>query len=56
MQRLFAEANPALGLFSDEGATFLGGWGMQDDNQAATGGMLSKLWDGSPIKRIRADK
>ncbi|MEH3122000.1 MAG: YfjI family protein [Sphingomonas phyllosphaerae] len=56
LQRLFAEAMPALGLFSDEGATFLGGWSMQDENQASTGGMLSKLWDGSPIKRIRADK
>lgn len=56
IQRLFAEAMPALGLFSDEGATFLGGWSMQEENQAATGGMLSKLWDGSPIKRVRADK
>ncbi|WP_242183118.1 YfjI family protein [Sphingomonas sp. CARO-RG-8B-R24-01] len=56
LQRLFAEAMPALGLFSDEGATFLGGWAMQEENQAATGGMLSKLWDGSPIKRVRSDK
>ncbi|MCP3732042.1 YfjI family protein [Sphingomonas sp. MG17] len=56
IQRLFAEAMPALGLFSDEGATFLGGWSMQEENQAATGGMLSKLWDGSAIKRVRADK
>lgn len=56
LQRLFAEAMPALGLFSDEGATFLGGWSMQEENQAATGGMLSKLWDGQAIKRIRADK
>jgi len=56
LQRLFAEAMSSLGLFSDEGATFLGGWAMQEDNQAATGGMLSKLWDGSAIKRIRADK
>ena len=56
IQRLFAEAMPALGLFSDEGATFLGGWSMQDEQQASTGGMLSKLWDGQPIKRIRADK
>lgn len=56
IQRLFAEAMPALGLFSDEGATFLGGWSMQEENQAATGGMLSKLWDGAPIKRVRADK
>jgi hypothetical protein len=54
LQRLFAEAMSSLGLFSDEGATFLGGWAMQEENQAATGGMLSKLWDGSPIKRIRA--
>ncbi len=56
LQRLFAEAMSSLGLFSDEGATFLGGWAMQEENQAATGGMLSKLWDGSAIKRIRADK
>lgn len=56
LQRAFAEASPALGLFSDEGAAFLGGWSMQDENQASTGAMLSKLWDGSPIKRIRADK
>jgi hypothetical protein len=56
LQRLFAEAMPALGLFSDEGATFIGGHALQDENQAATGGMLSKLWDGSPIKRIRADR
>ena len=56
LQKLFAEAMPALGLFSDEGATFLGGWSMQEEQQASTGGMLSKLWDGSPIKRIRAEK
>lgn len=56
LQRAFAEASPSLGLFSDEGAAFLGGWSMQDENQASTGAMLSKLWDGSPIKRIRADR
>lgn len=56
LQRAFAEAMPSLGLFSDEGAAFLGGWSMQDENQSSTGAMLSKLWDGAPIKRIRADK
>ena len=56
LARAFAESLPALGLWSDEGASFLGGWSMADENQAATGAMLSKLWDGSPIKRIRADR
>lgn len=56
LQRLFAEAQPSLGLFSDEGASWLGGYSMQDEQQAATGAMLSKLWDGEAIKRVRASK
>lgn len=56
LQRLFVEALPSLGLFSDDGASWLGGYSMQDEQQAATGAMLSKLWDGSPIKRVRASK
>jgi hypothetical protein len=56
LQRLFVEAYPSLGLFSDEGAAWLGGYSMQDEQQAATGAMLSKLWDGQPIKRVRAAK
>lgn len=54
LMRAFAEALPAIGLYSDEGATFIGGWSMQEDNQAATGAILSQLWDGSPIKRLRS--
>jgi hypothetical protein len=53
LQKLFAEAMPSLGLFSDEGGQWLGGHSMQEENQAQTGAALSKLWDGAPIKRVR---
>jgi len=44
---------PSMGLFSDEGGRFLGGHGMNQDNQLKTAVGLSKLWDGSPISRTR---
>lgn len=53
LQKLFAEAMPSLGLFSDEGGQWLSGYSMQDENRIQTGAALSKLWDGSPIKRVR---
>lgn len=52
--KLLDEAYPSLGLFSDDGAAFLGGYSMQDEQEARTGAMLSQLWDGKPIKRVRA--
>jgi len=54
LQRLFVEAMPSLGLYSDEGGQVLVGHAMQEENRIATGAALSKLWDGSPIKRVRA--
>lgn len=54
LQKLFAEAMPSLGLFSDDGASWLGGYSMQDENSSATGASLSHLWDGKPVKRVRA--
>lgn len=56
LQKLYQEALPALGLFSDEGGMVLGGHSMSDENRAATGAALSKLWDGAPIKRVRASE
>lgn len=44
---------PSMGLFSDEGGRFLGGHGMNSENQLKTAAGLSKLWDGSPISRTR---
>ena len=44
---------PSMGIFSDEGGRFLGGHGMNSDNQLKTATGLSKLWDGDPITRMR---
>lgn len=52
--KLLDEAYPSIGLFSDEGAKMLGGYSMQEERRAATGAALSQLWDGKPIKRVRA--
>ncbi len=53
LQKAFAEAMPALGLFSDEGGNWLGGYAMSAENRGQTGAALSKIWDGAPIKRVR---
>lgn len=45
---------PALGVFSDEGGMLVGGMGMSDENVLRTGGGFSNLWDGKPIRRLRA--
>lgn len=44
----------ALGVFSAEGGTFTGGHGMTDENRLRTAAMLSGLWDGQGVVRIRA--
>ena len=53
LQKLFADAMPSLGLFSDEGGQWLGGFAMSEEQRGQTGAALSKLWDGAPIKRVR---
>jgi hypothetical protein len=52
--RQFEFGQPSLGLFSNEGGAFLGGWGMQKDNITRTATGLSELWDGKPITKVRA--
>jgi hypothetical protein len=44
----------SLGLFSAEGGQFTGGHGMTQDNRLKTAAQLSTLWDGGPIRRVRA--
>ena len=51
--KLYIAGQPALGLFSDEGAQFLGGHAMNTDNRLKTIAGLSGLWDGSPVNRTR---
>ncbi len=45
---------PSMGLFSDEGGRFLGGYGMDQQNVLKTAAGLSELWDGSPVTRTRS--
>ncbi len=52
--RLSRIGHPSLGLFSAEGGSFVGGHGMSDEKKLLTAAGLSELWDGSPIRRIRA--
>ncbi len=54
LTRLFATGQPSLGLFSDEGGQFLGGFAMSSDNRQKTLTALNDLWQGNPIRRTRA--
>lgn len=53
LTRKFAEGQPALGIFSDEGGQFLGGFAMNSDNRQKTLAALNDLWQGNPIRRTR---
>ncbi|MEB3418941.1 YfjI family protein [Salipiger marinus] len=54
LTRKFAEGMPTLGIFSDEGGQFLGGFAMSADNRQKTLAALNDLWQGNPIRRTRA--
>lgn len=44
----------SLGIFSDEGGSFIGGHGMTSENRMRTISGLSGLWDGKPVTRWRS--
>jgi hypothetical protein len=44
---------PSVGLFSDEGGRFLGGFAMSEEQRIKTMAGLNSLWDGRPITRTR---
>lgn len=52
--KLFMTGQPSLGLFASEGGAFLGGYAMDKDRVLRTATGLSELWDGKPIRRVRA--
>ncbi|MEY8143103.1 YfjI family protein [Falsihalocynthiibacter sp. CO-5D18] len=54
LTRKFAEGQPSLGIFSDEGGQFLGGYAMNHENRQKTLAALNDLWQGNPIRRTRA--
>jgi hypothetical protein len=52
--KLLAVSLPSVGVFSSEGGQFIGGHGLSEDKKLLTAAGLSGLWDGEPIKRVRA--
>jgi len=50
--KLLFHGHPSLGLFADEAARFIGGYGMSDEHQLKTAAGLSELWDGKRISRV----
>lgn len=44
---------PSLGLFTDEGGVFVGGYAMSQEHRTRTVSVLSQLWNGRPITRVR---
>lgn len=51
--RAYQEGSLSMGLFSDEGGRFFGGFAMNQENATKTITGLSKIWDGDPITRSR---
>ncbi len=54
LARLYAIGRPSLGVFSSEGGQFVGGFGMSREHRLMTASGLSSLWDGEPLRRVRA--
>ena len=52
--KAWPNAHAALGIFSAEGGQFIGGYGMQHEHALKSAAAFSELWDGLPIKRVRA--
>ncbi len=48
----FMTTRPSLGLMSDEGGSWLGGYGMSEDNRLQTISTLSDFWDGKNIQML----
>lgn len=46
----FVQTRPSLGLLSDEGGSWLGGYGMTEDNRLMTIATLSDFWDGKTVQ------
>jgi hypothetical protein len=54
MAKLMPNGLPSLGIFSAEGGAFINGHAMKDDARLRSAAGLSGLWDGTPLRRVRA--
>ena len=52
--KLLASSQPSVGIYSDEGASAIGGHALSKDSALRTMAMWCKLWDGSNLTRVRA--
>jgi Protein of unknown function (DUF3987) len=52
--RMLAAGQPSIGIFAAEGGQFIGGHGMSNETRLRTAAGLSAVWDGDPIRRVRA--
>ena len=52
--RSLADGQLAQGIFTDEGGQFIGGHALSEDAELRTIAMLSRLWQGDRIDRVRA--
>lgn len=50
MMKRFTSCRPSIGLMSDEGGSWLGGYGMTEDNRLLTISTLSDFWDGKSVQ------
>lgn len=48
----YRTARPSMGLMSDEGGSWLGGYGFTEDNRLKTIATLSDFWDGKTIQTL----
>ena len=56
MVRCLNIGQPLFGIIGSEGGQFVGGHGMTDDAKQRTLANLNDVWDGKPIKRVRAEE
>lgn len=52
--KAWVNAPASLGIFTAEGGQFTGGHGMGAENRLKSAAIFSEIWDGHPVKRIRA--
>jgi len=53
LTKLLLRGEPSIGLFTAECGQFIGGYSMQKENQLQMASVLSELWDGEPLSRVR---
>jgi hypothetical protein len=54
LAKLWPAMHGALGIFSNEGGQFFGGHGFTPEAKLRTAASFAQLWDGSPLRRLRA--